>query len=204
MAVDGACARECKSGHSMNITATPLSGVLIIEPLVFHDERGYFLETYQDARYQAAGISDEFVQDNHSRSARDVLRGLHFQIKRPQAQLVTVIRGRVFDVVVDVRTASPTYGQWFGVELRETGPRQVYMAPGFAHGFCVLFDWADLHYKVSRRYDQTDSGGLRWNDPDIGIRWPIGSPRLAARDAAYPLLRELTLAQLPHHPPVAE
>lgn len=184
----------------MNITATPLDGLLVIEPACFQDERGFFLETYHDTRYREAGIPDQFVQDNHSRSERGVLRGLHFQVRRPQAQLVTVMRGRVFDVVVDVRPASPTFGQWFGVELHETGPRQVYMAPGFAHGFCVLSDWADLHYKVSRRYDPGDSGGVRWNDPDIGIAWPIDTPRVAPRDAAYPALRELVRAQLPHHP----
>jgi len=186
----------------MDTVITPLAGLLIVDPRCFHDERGYFLETYQDVRYRQAGVRDQFVQDNHSRSASGVLRGLHFQVRRPQAQLVTLMRGRVFDVVVDLRSDSPTFGRWFGIELTEHGPRQVYMAPGFAHGFCVLSDWADLHYKVSRHYDPADAGGLRWNDPDIGIKWPIAAPRLAARDAAYPLLRELTPEQLPHHPPV--
>lgn len=167
-----------------------------------HDERGFFLETYQDARYRNAGILDTFVQDNQSRSREGVLRGLHYQIKRPQAQLVTLVRGRVFDVVVDLRPQSATFGRWFGVELHEAGPRQVYMAPGFAHGFCVLSDWADLHYKVTRRYDPADAGGLRWSDPDVGIRWPIEAPTLTPRDAAYPLLRELTTARLPHESPV--
>jgi dTDP-4-dehydrorhamnose 3,5-epimerase len=174
--------------------------MLVIEPRCFGDERGFFLEIYQDARYQHARVPELFVQDNQSRSAKGVLRGLHFQIRRPQAQLVTVMRGRVFDVGVDLRSASPTFGRWFGVELSEEGPRQVYMAPGFAHGFCVLSDWADLHYKVSRRYDPADEGGLRWNDPQVGIEWPIEAPRVAARDAAYPVLRDLTAAQLPHPP----
>lgn len=182
----------------MNVTATTLDGLMIVEPDCFPDERGFFLETYQDVRYHDAGIHDDFVQDNHSRSQQGVLRGLHFQVRRPQAQLVTVIRGRVFDVGVDVRPASPTFGRWFGLELSDAGRRQIYMAPGFAHGFCVLSDWADLHYRVSRRYDPADSGGLRWNDPDVGIRWPLEAPRLAPRDADYPLLRDLTRAQLPH------
>lgn len=185
----------------MNITPTPLDGLLLIEPRCFQDERGFFLESYQSARYRAAGISDQFVQDNQSRSAKGVLRGLHFQVKQPQAQIVTVMRGRVFDVAVDLRPASPTFGQWFGVELSDSGRRQLYMAPGFAHGFCVLSDWADLHYKVSRFYDPHDEGGLLWNDPDVGIHWPIEMPQVAPRDAAYPRIRDLSQAQLPHDPP---
>lgn len=135
---------------------------------------------------------------------RGVLRGMHFQVKRPQAQIVTVMRGRVFDVVVDLRPASPTFGRWFGVELSDNGPRQLYMTPGFAHGFCVLSDWADLHYKVSRPYDPGDEGGLFWNDPDVGIQWPIKVPQVAPRDAAYPGIRDLSQAQLPHHPPIEQ
>jgi dTDP-4-dehydrorhamnose 3,5-epimerase len=182
----------------MNVTRTPLEGLILIEPRCFEDERGFFLETFQAERYRQAGITDDFVQDNQSRSRKAVLRGLHFQVRRPQAQLVTVMRGRVFDVGVDLRPQSPTFGRWFGVELGDEGPRQLYMAPGFAHGFCVLSDWADLHYKVSRRYDPADEGGLRWDDPDIGITWPIASPRVSPRDAAYPVLRGLTPSELPH------
>jgi dTDP-4-dehydrorhamnose 3,5-epimerase len=115
---------------------------------------------------------------------KGVLRGLHFQIRRPQAKLVTVMRGAIFDVGVDVRPASPTFGQWFGAELSDAGQRQLYMAPGFAHGFCVLSDWADVHYKVTERYDPADEAGLRWDDPDVGIAWPIEAPQLAPRDAA--------------------
>ncbi|HEY3045468.1 MAG TPA: dTDP-4-dehydrorhamnose 3,5-epimerase [Vicinamibacterales bacterium] len=188
----------------MNLIATPLDGLLVIEPRSFQDARGFFLETYQDARYQDAGIRDRFVQDNQSRSGRGVLRGLHFQVKRPQAQIVTVMRGRVFDVGVDLRPASPTFGQWFGIELSDAGPRQIYMAPGFAHGFCVLSDAADLHYKVSRRYDPADEAGLLWNDPDIHIQWPIDAPAVSPRDAAYPTLRNLPRTQLPHHPAIQE
>jgi dTDP-4-dehydrorhamnose 3,5-epimerase len=176
----------------MHVESTRLSGLLVILPRCFQDDRGFFLETYHSARYRAAGIPDDFVQDNHSRSARGVLRGLHFTVERPQAQIVTVMRGRIFDVAVDVRRNSPTFGQWFGAELREEGPaRQIYMAPGFAHGFCVLSDFADLHYKVSRLYDPHDEGGLLWNDPEIGIAWPIENPIVSARDAAYPHLKDL-------------
>ncbi len=178
----------------MNVISTPLEGMLLIEPRCFEDERGFFLETYQRERYQAAGIVDEFLQDNQSRSCKGVLRGMHFTVKQPQAQIVTVIRGRVFDAGVDLRPDSPTYGKWFGAELSDSGgPRQIYMAPGFAHGFFVLSDWADLHYKVSRLYDASDEGGLLWNDPDVGIEWPAGTPQLTARDASHPRLRDLQL-----------
>jgi dTDP-4-dehydrorhamnose 3,5-epimerase len=188
----------------MIITPTSLDGLLLIEPRCFQDERGFFLESYQSERYQEAGIPDQFVQDNQSRSAKGVLRGLHFQVMRPQAQIVTVMRGRVFDVGVDLRPISPTFGQWFGVELSDNVLRQLYMAHGFAHGFCVLSDWADLHYKVSRHYDTHDEGGLLWNDPDVGIQWPIKAPKVTDRDAAYPQIRNLSQAKLPHHPPVEQ
>lgn len=175
-----------------------MAGLLLIEPRCFRDERGFFLESFQCDRYQAAGIVDSFVQDNHSRSVKGGLRGLHFQVRRPQAQIVTVMHGSIFDVAVDLRPDSPTFGRWFGVQLSEDGPRQMYMAPGFAHGFCVLSDVADVHYKVSRNYDHADEGGVLWNDPDIGISWPVDAPNVAARDAAYPMLRELRREQLPH------
>ncbi len=184
----------------MIINTTPLNGLLVIEPKCFQDERGFFLETYQSQRYHEAGIVDTFVQDNQSRSIKGVLRGMHFQVKRPQAQLVTVMRGRVFDVGVDLRPASPNFGKWFGIELHDAGPRQIYMAPGFAHGFCVLSDWADLHYKVSRNYDAHDEGGLHWGDPDVGIQWPLGDPAVTARDVSFPRLKELTASKLPHDP----
>ena len=184
-------------GH-MIINPTPINGLLVIEPVSFKDDRGFFLETYQARRYHEAGIVDNFVQDNQSRSAKGVLRGMHFQINRPQAQIVTVMRGRIFDAVVDLRPASPTYGNWFGTELNDvSGPRQIYMAPGFAHGFCVLSDWADLHYKVSQTYDANDEGGLLWSDPDIAIKWPKNDPLVTKRDASYLMLKELTLNQLP-------
>lgn len=186
----------------MKIIPTALEGVLLIEPACFQDDRGFFLESFQSSRYREAGIIDQFVQDNHSRSAHGVLRGLHFQMKRSQAQIVTVMRGRVFDAVVDLRPKSSTFGRWFGAELSDAGSRQIYMAPGFAHGFCVLSDWADLHYKVSQEYDPRDEGGVLWNDPDIGIQWPIRTPRVSSRDATFPLLKDLAAKHLPQDPPI--
>jgi dTDP-4-dehydrorhamnose 3,5-epimerase len=181
----------------MKIKETGFAGLLLIEPRCFRDERGFFLETFQASRYRDSGITDQFVQDNHSRSARGVLRGLHFTVKAPQAQIVTLMRGHVFDVTVDLRRGSATFGRWFGVGLYESGPRQIYMAPGFAHGFCVLSEFADLHYKVSSIYDPSDEGGLHWSDPDVGIDWPLDAPIVSMRDAAYPMLRELDAARLP-------
>jgi dTDP-4-dehydrorhamnose 3,5-epimerase len=182
----------------MKIDNTGFAGLLLIEPQQFRDGRGFFLESFQIDRYRAAGITEHFVQDNHSRSTKGVLRGLHFQIKHPQAQIVTVMRGRIFDAVVDLRRDSATYGRWFGIELSDEGPRQIYMAPGFAHGFCVLSKTADLHYKTSRIYDHADEGGLLWSDPDIGIRWPVDAPLVSKRDSAYSKLRDLDSARLPH------
>ncbi len=182
----------------MKLTATNLPGLLLIEPKCFGDERGFFLESYQVSRYREAGIPEEFVQDNHSRSVGGVLRGMHFQVQRPQAQIVTVMHGRIFDVAVDLRQNSKTFKKWFGIELSEQGPRQIYMAPGFAHGFCVLSDVADLHYKVSQIYDAADESGVVWNDADIGIRWPISAPIVSQRDRAYPRLLDLDRDSLPH------
>jgi dTDP-4-dehydrorhamnose 3,5-epimerase len=175
-----------------------IPGLILIKPDRFRDDRGAFFETYQAERYRRLGIAEEFVQDNHSRSVAGVLRGLHFQVKRPQSQIVTVSRGAIFDVTVDLRPNSPHFGRWFGVNLSEDGPPQLYMAPGFAHGFCVLSDVADILYKVSQRYEPGDEGGLRWNDPDIGIPWPIEKPLLSHRDAAYPCLRDIAEQDLPH------
>jgi len=181
----------------MIIRTTPLNGLLVIEPKCFEDERGFFLETYQADDYHQAGIVDAFVQDNQSRSIKGVLRGMHFQVKRPQAKIVTVMRGSVFDVAVDLRLTSQTFGKWFGVVLSDTGPRQIYIAPGFAHGFCVISDWADLHYKVSSNYDSDDEGGILWNDIDVGIKWPLSHPVVKTRDTNFPKLKELTAIQLP-------
>jgi dTDP-4-dehydrorhamnose 3,5-epimerase len=171
---------------------------MIIEPNCFRDERGFFLESFQEGRYRGAGIPDKFVQDNHSHSRMGVLRGLHFQIKRPQAQLVTIMRGRIFDVAVDLRPHSPTFGRWYGVELSDDRPRQLYMARGFGHGFCVLSELADVHYKVSECYDPQDEGGVLWNDGEIGIPWPIEAPIISGRDRQYPRFRDLRPDRLPY------
>lgn len=186
----------------LSVNQTGLPGLLLIEPHSVSDARGFFFESFQEQQYRVAGIVDNFVQDNVSRSSQGILRGLHYQIKRPQAQLVTVVRGRIFDVAVDLRPASASFGRWFGVELSDSGTRQLYMAPGFAHGFCVLSEIADVHYKVSRYYDHDDEGGVLWCDPDIGIHWPIDSPLLSTRDVAYPKLNDLQPDRLPHDPPI--
>jgi len=170
----------------MNVPKTPLEGFLVIEPDFFQDKRGFFLETYQEQRYKDAGIKDQFVQDNHSRSNKGVLRGMHFQVKHPQAKIVTVMQGRIFDAVVDLRPTSKTFGEWYGVELSDNGKNQVYIAPGFAHGFCVLSQCADLHYKVSGIYDPADEGGLLSSDSDIGIEWPGNNFIINKRDAMFP------------------
>jgi len=176
----------------MKVIQTPLEGFLVIEPDVYKDDRGFFLETYQEERYHQAGITDKFVQDNHSRSVKGVLRGMHFQIKKPQAQIVTVMQGEIFDVVVDIRKGSKTFGKWYGVRLNaHSQQRQVYMPPGFAHGFCVLSDFADLHYKVSGQYNSNDEGGLNWSDSKVGIVWPSSTFYIKQRDKNFPFLEEI-------------
>jgi len=173
----------------MKVIETALPGVLIIEPKVFGDTRGFFLETFQAERYREAGIELPFVQDNHSRSQRGVLRGLHFQKTKPQGKLVRVSRGAVYDVAVDVDASSPTFGKYVGVELSDDNHRQLWIPPGYAHGFCVLSEVADFEYKCTELYYPEDEGGVIWNDPDIGIPWPIAEPRLSAKDAQLPRLR---------------
>jgi dTDP-4-dehydrorhamnose 3,5-epimerase len=175
----------------MKITRTALPGVLIIEPKVFGDARGFFLETFQSERYREAGINLPFVQDNHSRSARGVLRGLHFQRNRPQGKLVSVSRGAVYDVAVDINPASATCGQFVGVELSDENHRQLWIPPGYAHGFCVLSEVADFQYKCTELYYPEDEGGLIWNDPQVNIAWPIDNPLLSAKDLQLPSLQQL-------------
>ena len=167
-----------------------LPGVVMVAPKRFEDERGYFLETYKASEFAAQGLLDGFVQDNYSHSTQGVLRGLHYQ--RPpkaQAKLVRALRGEIFDVVVDIRQGSPTFGQWLGVTLSDKDDRMLYVPSGFAHGFCVLSDEADVVYKVTAEYAPETEGGLLWNDPDIDIRWPIHTPKLSPKDTVYPLLR---------------
>jgi len=175
----------------VKIIETPLPGVLIIEPKVSGDHRGFFLETFQVDRYREAGITLPFVQDNHSRSRRGVLRGLHFQKTRPQGKLVSVSHGAVYDVAVDINPTSNTYGKFVGVELNDENHRQLWIPPGYAHGFCVLSEVADFQYKCTDFYFPADEGGLIWNDPDVGIRWPVAEPQLSVKDMNNPRLRAL-------------
>ena len=156
----------------IQVTPCPIAGLYIIEPTVHGDSRGYFMETYSQRDMEQAGLTMQFVQDNQSMSVKGVLRGLHFQKKHPQGKLVRVIHGRVFDVAVDLRAGSATYGQWFGVELTAENKKQFYISEGFAHGFLVLSDTAEFCYKCTDFYHPGDEGGLAWNDPDIGIQWP--------------------------------
>lgn len=177
----------------MNVIQTKLKDCVIIEPKVFGDARGFFLETFQAERYaELAGITLPFVQDNHSRSAKGVLRGLHFQKSKPQGKLVRVVRGEVYDVAVDIRQDSPSFGLWEGVLLSEENKRQFWVPPGFAHGFVVLSDVADFEYKCTDYYDPTDEGSIIWNDTELAIDWPQGLDlQLSAKDAAAGSFREL-------------
>jgi dTDP-4-dehydrorhamnose 3,5-epimerase len=175
----------------MRAIKTELDGVLVLEPKLFGDARGFFLETYQSARYAEHGITGPFLQDNLSRSSRGVIRGLHLQNPNPQGKLVTVLRGRVLDVVVDVRRGSPRFGSHVAVELSEDNRRQLWVPRGFAHGFSVLSETADFFYKCDAYYSQRDEIAVRWNDPAIGIDWKVGEASLSAKDAAAPLLAEV-------------
>ena len=178
----------------MKVSQTKLKGCVIIEPSVFGDDRGFFLETFQAVRYeQEAGIELPFVQDNYSRSARDVLRGLHFQKTKPQGKLVRVVRGEVYDVAVDIRKGSATFGQWKGVILSEDNKKQFWVPPGFAHGFVVVSTTADLEYKCTDYYDPSDEGSILWSDPDLDIPWPIANPVLSAKDESAKRLVDLRL-----------
>ena len=167
----------------MNIVQSSLQDCVIIEPKVFRDERGFFLETFHTSRYaDLAGISLPFVQDNYSRFSKGVLRGLHFQKTKLQGKLVSVVRGEVYDVAVDIRKGSSTFGQWVGVILSEENKKQLWVPPGFAHGFVVLSEIADLEYKCTDYYDPSDEGSILWNDPDLAIGWPVENPILSDKD----------------------
>jgi len=181
----------------MKVEETSLPGVLLVEPRVCGDERGYFLETFQADRYRAAGIVGPFVQDNLSFSRGPVLRGLHFQHPHAQGKLVYVLMGEVFDVAVDVRVGSPTYGRWTGARLSDENKRQLYVPTGFAHGFCVLSETALFAYKCTDVYAPEAEITIRWDDPDIGIAWPVADPILSARDATAPRLRDIGRERLP-------
>lgn len=178
----------------MKVIETGLPGVLIVEPVVHADPRGAFFESYSRKIFEALGIADEFVQDNHSISARNVLRGLHYQAGGRQAKLVRVGRGEVFDVAVDIRPESPRFGRWVGVRLSEENKRQLYIPGGFAHGFVVLSETADFLYKCSNYYSPGDERGLMWDDPDIGIEWPVKAPILSEKDQKNPRLKDVKQA----------
>ncbi|QDY42264.1 dTDP-4-dehydrorhamnose 3,5-epimerase [Candidatus Pantoea soli] len=176
----------------MDVIATRIADVKIIQPAVFGDARGFFLETFEKRRYQQLlDIDLDFVQDNYSRSAQHVLRGLHFQKTQPQGKLVRVVRGEVFDVAVDIRPDSPTFGQWEGIVLSETNKTQLWIPPGLAHGFVVLSEIADFEYKCTDYYAPQDEACLMWNDPDIAIQWPVTLPQLSAKDQQGLSLQEL-------------
>jgi dTDP-4-dehydrorhamnose 3,5-epimerase len=176
----------------MRVVETELPGVLIIEPKVHGDERGFFVETFQAERYASqAGIALAFVQDNHSRSRRGVLRGLHAQKLHPQGKLVRVSRGEVFDVAVDIDPHSPRFGKWVGVSLSDINGRQLWIPPGYAHGFAVISELVDFEYKCTDYYHPEDEVGLRWNDPEVAISWPLDAPMVSAKDATLPTLAQI-------------
>jgi dTDP-4-dehydrorhamnose 3,5-epimerase len=175
----------------MEIIKTSIPEVIVFIPPVFTDSRGYFLETYQQQKYAAAGISKPFVQDNQSYSTKNVLRGLHFQLRHPQGKLVRVTQGSVFDVAIDIRKNSPTFGKWHGEILSAENKKQMYIPENFAHGFCILSDSAEFVYKCTDFYVPGDESGLIWNDPRLGIKWPIEQPILSAKDTVLPSLDEV-------------
>lgn len=177
----------------IKVTACEIEGLYVVEPQVHEDARGYFVETYNQRDFAEAGLDMVFVQDNQSMSVKNVLRGLHYQMQYPQGKLVRVLRGKVFDVAVDLRADSRTYGKWFGVELSAENKKQFYVSPGFAHGFLVLSDEAEFAYKVTDFYHPGDEGGLAWNDPEIGVQWPLeegAEPILAERDTKWGGLKD--------------
>jgi dTDP-4-dehydrorhamnose 3,5-epimerase len=182
----------------MKVIETDLPQVLILEPTVYQDSRGFFMEMYQESRYFSAGVQEKFVQDNISSSGKNIVRGLHYQLKNPQGKLVSVLRGKVFDVIVDLRQGSPHFSQWIGVELSAENKRQVYIPPGFAHGFCSLTEDVLFHYKCTQLYDTQDEYGILWSDPALQITWPLAEQaNVSEKDNALPVLAELSPQQLP-------
>ncbi len=173
------------------VTPTPLDGVVVVEPTVFDDDRGFFMESFNSHDFAEAGLPHVFAQDNQSRSTRGVLRGLHYQHPNWQGKLARVIVGEIFDVAVDICRCSPTFGMWFGIVLSAKNKKQLYIPPGYAHGFCVLSDVAEMIYKVTTPYCAEDDAGIRWNDPEIKIDWPVSTPILSEKDARAPRLSEI-------------
>lgn len=185
----------------MKFIETSLPGCVVIEPQVFGDSRGFFYESYNEAKYREAGIDRKFLQSNVSRSAQGVLRGLHYQWPRPQGKLVSVLEGEVYDVAVDIRRGSPAFGQWTGVLLTAENHRHFWIPEGFAHGFCVLSEFATFSYQCTDLYDAKADGGIRWNDAAIGIDWPLSAPLLSEKDAKAPLLADVPAERLPEFRP---
>ena len=175
----------------MKVTKLAIPDVLLIEPKVFEDSRGFFMETYNAERYAEHGMTHSFVQDNHSKSSKGTLRGLHYQLGKPQGKLVHAVQGEVFDVAVDVRLGSPYFGRWVGAILSAKNRKQIYIPEGFAHGFCVLSEEAEFLYKCTDFYSPSDERGVLWNDPDVGIEWPIDEPLLSDKDAISKTLAEM-------------
>jgi dTDP-4-dehydrorhamnose 3,5-epimerase len=183
----------------MHSIETSLPGVLILEPRVFSDDRGFFFESYNLRRFEELGVNARFVQDNHSRSVRGTLRGLHYQCRHPQAKLCRVVQGEVLDVAVDIRRGSPTFGKWVSVVLSAENKRQIYLPPGFAHGFAVLSETAEFLYKCDDFYRPDDEFGIAWDDPEIGIEWGVNAPLLSAKDARNPALSAAPPEHLPEY-----
>ena len=183
----------------MKVIETGLAGVLIFENEIFRDPRGYLMEAWNQARYARAGLTASFVQDNLSFSSKGVLRGLHFQNPNMQGKMVFVLQGEIYDVAVDIRAGSPTFGRWVAVVLSEENRRQLFIPEGFAHGFCVTSETAMVFYKCTDLYTPAASGGIIWNDPDLGIPWPVGTPILSEKDKAYPSLKEMPPGCLPKY-----
>lgn len=184
----------------MKIEPLAIPDVLLITPKVFGDERGFFMETYKQQLFSEAGIDLAFTQDNHSRSGKDILRGLHYQLRHPQGKLVRVVRGEVFDVAVDIRKGSPYFGQWVACVLSAENKQQLYVPPGFAHGFCTLSDEVDFIYKCTDVYHPEDEYGVLWSDPNINIDWPKGQYKLSEKDQQNPILADCNPANLPDYP----
>ena len=182
----------------MNIIETKLPGVLILEPKVFSDERGHFLESWHSRRYEDAGIRGTFVQDNISFSKKGVLRGLHYQFPQSQGKLIQVLSGRIVDVAVDIRVGSPAYGHWFSEEISDTNHKQMFIPPGFAHGYCVTSETAVFAYKCTEFYNPATEHGIIWNDPELNIDWPVREPALSAKDKNYSRLKDIAPEKLPH------
>jgi dTDP-4-dehydrorhamnose 3,5-epimerase len=182
---------------TLRIDKTGLPGVLLIEPRVFMDDRGFFMETYHYRKYADRGIDVHFVQDNHSHSRQNTLRGLHYQLNHAQGKLIYVVKGDIFDIALDIRKGSPTFGEWTGARLSEENRKQIYVPEGFAHGFCVLSKQADVIYKCTDLYYPDDEYGINWADNDIGIEWPVKDPVLSDKDNKYPMLKDIPEELLP-------